>query len=113
MVHKLKNIKANDTLKFTLAGILLLGGGWFVGRQIKKALEEKKSENAANQVDSNDPKRAEATVLAQRAYAAMFSTGATWFPDGTNEKELYRIATQLYQRGITFTFFQDTYKNLY
>lgn len=117
-----KNIKANidfNATKVLTYALLLAAGGTavFLGyRAVKKGISKSQQKNAANQVDNKDPKIAYATILAQRAHAAMV-TGYEWwndvFGDGTNEDELYAIAKLMHDKGITFALVADAYKKLY
>lgn len=109
----MKKVNADSVAKWTIGLSLIAIGGIFATKAIKSVLDKKKQENAGNLIDSTDQAKAQSTVLAQRAYAAMFRAGATWFADGTDEDELYKVATSLFRQRIPFATFTDIYKKLY
>lgn len=121
-MKNLQNTKADikiDTSKMLLIGIITVATGgllYFGYRQIKKGIDKSKFKSASNQVDHKSPQLALASILAQRAYAAMvtgFEWWNDWFGDGTNEDELYAIAQSAHAQGVTFTMIADAYRKLY
>lgn len=83
------------------------------GTKINKMIKDKQQENAGNLVDSKNPNLASATTLAQRAFAAFNPSGYSFLWDGTDEKELYLIAKELYTKKIPFETFTGVYKKLF
>ncbi len=99
---------------FIVGATLLTAGGAVVGyKLISKKLKEKKQENAVNQVDSKDPKRALASTLAQKAYAAFFPSGYPGAWDGTDEDALYSVAKQMFTNKVPYAYLTEAYRKLY
>lgn len=92
---------------------VVAGGAFFAARSLSKKLKERKQENAVNQVDSKDPKRALASTLAQRTYTAFFPSGYPGMWDGTDEAALFRVARELFVNKIPFTYLTEAYRKLY
>lgn len=88
-------------------------GGAFIGSKISKKIKERKQENAANQVDNKDPKRALAATLAQKCFVSFFPSGYTSFPDGTDEQALFNVAKQMFVNKIPFSYLTEAYRKLY
>lgn len=99
---------------FIVGATILTAGGAFVGyKLISKKLKEKKQENAVNQVDSKDPKRALAATLAQKAYTAFFPSGYPGAWDGTDEDALYSVAKQMFTNKVPYAYLTEAYRKLY
>ncbi|BDD04446.1 hypothetical protein [Aureibacter tunicatorum] len=80
---------------------------------IKKAADKARY-NAAINVIGKDTKKGMATMLATQLYSAMYnSVLPTWFPDGTNEVLIYKVAQEMHKHQITFDLVSDQYKKLY
>lgn len=63
--------------------------------------------------NSTDTDSALDVQFAKRLQVAMFPSNQTWFPDGTNENEIFKIGYEIANNRIEFKEVQNSYKKLY
>jgi len=100
-IYKAENRRKNNILVFKIfLGVALSYGGYRVGKKIIKNFTEKQQ----------SPK----VQYAKRLRVAMFPSGITWLPDGTNENEIKKIAYEIVNNPtVSFSDVQTAYKKLY
>lgn len=70
------------------------------------------SENISKGIQDNPNGGAEqnSNALAMAYYAAMFPSGQTFFPDGTDEQALFELAARTHHYGNVFNSYQVKYR---
>ena len=87
-------------------------GGLLLGRYLQKQHEKAVFENTQKKFGENT-KEGKAVEYANLLFSAMFPSGYTWMPDGTDEKALYAIADKMKKNRLPFSLVSQMYRNLY
>ena len=100
-IYKAENRRKNNILVFKVfMGIALSYGSYRFGKKLIKNFTEKQQ----------SPK----VQYAKRLRVAMFPSGIKWLPDGTNEKEIKKVAYEIVNNPtVSFSDVQIAYKKLY
>lgn len=103
--------KLVDKWWFWVGAVVVTGGAaYVVAKQGKKLYDKIQDDRTNSNIDKGNSSKAFAPIEAQKAYAAMFRTGSTWLPDGTDEDALFLVADSIRSGRVLWSDLVAAYK---
>ncbi|GJM64962.1 hypothetical protein [Persicobacter diffluens] len=102
----------SDTGLKVMKYVLLAGVGIAVYYVVDRQFKKSKAVQAANQFGVQSDKGM-STSYASRLFAAMYPSSFTWFWDGTDEAEIFRVMHDMKKNNISMASVNNAYRALY